>query len=159
MKLLINSIALLVLIAGAFAVGYNLPHEPERVTTAIYVPYPEVESKEVERVITEYKTREKIVRVPIHNEPGLYEFKNKGELADYIRWYRNEKMVQHGVDQCEDYAYDFMGQAIADGYLVSTEIIEKPSKIWHIANTVPIGNDVYLVNISSGSIKLYALKD
>lgn len=159
MRLLINSIASLVLIAGISIVSYQLPHEPERVTNVIYVPYPVEIVREVERVVTEYKTLETIVEVPAHNEPSLREFGDESELKDYVKWYRTEKMVQYGVGQCEDYAYDFMRQAIADNYLVSTEIIENSSEVWHMANTVPIGNSVYLVGISSGSIKLYTLKD
>lgn len=152
-----TALLILVIVAGSLVVGYELPHEPEivteTVTNAIYVPVERIVEVPVE------VTREIIIEVPIHNEPGLYEFKNEGELRDYIRWYRNGKMVQYGVDQCEDYTYDFMRQAIADGFLVSTEIIEKKGNVWHMANAVPIGNGVYLVDISSGSIKLYALKD
>lgn len=156
---LLNIMLLLVLIAGAVAVGYGLPREPQVVTMTkvitdtiekkVFVPYPEIIVKETER----------IVEVPIHNEPGLHEFTSKRELQAYVSWYRNNKMIQYGVDQCEDYAYDFMQQAIADGYLVSTEAVEKSKEVWHLANTAPIGNEVWLVDIAPGNIELYALKD
>jgi len=97
--------------------------------------------------------------VPIHNEPGLFEFRDFEEFEYYLAWFRTEKMIQYGKDQCEDYAYQFMLQAIADGYLVSTELIDISKTEQHMANTVPIGNNVYLVDLAMGSIKLYGLKD
>jgi len=103
------------------------------------------------------------VEVPRHNEPTLQEFESLKELRDYVRWWRNEKMVQYGKDQCEDYAYDFFQQGIADGYVISTELVFKGDpmfgEVCHMANLVPVGNRVYLVDISSGNIELYALKD
>ncbi len=109
-------------------------------------------------VITRIYT-ERIVEVFVHHEPGLREFDSRRDFINYLTWYRTEKMVNYGVDQCEDYAYDFFQQAIADGYVVSTEIVEQLYGDWHMANTVPIGNKVWLVEVSIGTVELYALKD
>ena len=124
----------------------QVQYVPEYIETVRYV-------KET-TVIAQYIDRP----VPIHNEPGLFEFKDFEELEYYLAWFRTERMINYGKGQCEDYAYQFMRQAIADGYLVSTELIEIKTG-WKMANTVPIGNEVYLVEIAMGSIKRYGLKD
>ncbi len=137
-------------------------HLEHRANTAVVLP-PIVEIVEVEKIVEKSViTRiynERIVEVFVHHEPGLREFDNRRGFINYLTWYRTEKMVNYGVDQCEDYAYDFFQQAIADGYVVSTEIVEQLYGDWHMANTVPIGNKVWLVEVSIGTVELYALKD
>lgn len=146
--LLALAIAYLIFVGGIY---YN----EETTEPEVRIEYvPEYIERQTTVTIAQYIDRP----VPVHNEPGLFEFKTLQELKDYVAWFRTERMIDYGKDQCEDYAYQFMRQAIADGYLVSTELIEIKTG-WHMANTVPIGNQVLKVEISTGEIKLYARKD
>lgn len=144
---------------GGIIIGYELDQP-----TTEYVEVP-VEIETIREVKTlEVQVQYIEVPTPIHNEPRLYEFTSKKELGDYIRWYRNEVMPTYKADQCVDAAIDFMKQAIADGYLVSTETVyqEYESKLfpstYHMMNTTVIGEDVWAIDITSGSKKLFGRK-
>ena len=157
-------LGVMVLFYAGIMVGIGLNIEAER-SKPLPVRIIEVPAYiKVEKLVSSLRVErvEVIKKVAIHNEPGLYEFESLRELKDYVWWYRNERMVQHGVGQCEDYAYDFFVQAVADGYIVSTELYEKKvldAGVLHMTNTAPIGNKVYLIEISAGSVELLALKD
>ena len=94
----------------------------------------------------------------------LRPFEDVEELEGYVQWYRNEKMVQYGAGRCIDYATDFMSQAIADGFLVSTEVVYQEyegnlfSDTLHMMNTTVIGGNVWAIDISTGAIKLFGTK-
>lgn len=157
MRLALYIIYSLFLILSGIAVGFTVKSSQPDI---VYVEVPVKEHIERQTFRVEAQYIEK--PVSIHNEPELHEFNTVKELTEYITWYRNERMVQWGEDQCEDYAYDFMQQAVADGYLVSTEVYETKVpdlEILHMANTAPVKNGIYLIDISSGAVELLALKD
>lgn len=122
-----------------------------------YIPYP---VEHVKTIHTTTTTAQRIeVPVPIHNKPGYYEFESKREFKDYLQWYRNERMVNHGPKQCEDYADDFVKQAFADDYFVKSAYFWVDKYTRHEAVAVPIGNKVYMADIAAGCMEFYAYED
>lgn len=154
MKRLLIPILLLMLLC--FNLGWYLgQYRESRGTIEVLVEVPVevpvyIETLRVERQV-EY----------VYGNPSeLKEFDNPNQLREYVSWYRNERMKQYGEGKGVDYATDFMRQALADGFLVSTEIIYQEAEqkmfpsFWDMVNTAIIGLDIWTIDISSGTIKL-----
>jgi len=115
-----------------------------------------LEPRVVETLRVEVKEIIKEVYVGVEN---LREFPDEKTLRAYVCTYRTTRMKQWGLNNCEDYAYDFMVDCLKWGYICSTEILTNETLEWHMVNTLPIGDWIYLVDIACGEIEQYALKD
>ncbi len=106
-----------------------------------------------------YITQAVYIPKEVYTRP--HEFSSIREFRDYVADYRTNKMVQYGSNRCVAYAEDFMTQAISDSRLVSTETLfdgyETDMFEGHMVNTAIIGDEVWAVDISSGTVKIFGI--
>lgn len=150
--------------------------EPETAT----VIEPRVESRLVERHTIQYVDRPVIVVKNIERvQRILTELRNFNDLEELKQWLvamdtdRTTVYLQlpgAAVD-CDDYALDLQHKALADGYIVSFEIIGRseynalfeielpPSQSLHAINLAIIGNDAYYIEPQTDEIVFAARLD
>jgi len=125
----------------------------------------------VDRPVTEIKYVERIKRIPI-------ELRNFSDLEELKQWLEDRKNVTtvrfqspNGTVDCDDYALEMQQKALADGYIMSFEIIGEseynvlfktplpPSQSLHAINLVIIGNDAYYIEPQTDEIVFAAQLD
>jgi len=125
----------------------------------------------VDRPVTEVKYVERVKRVPI-------ELRNFSDLEELKQWLEDRKNVTtvrfqspNGTVDCDDYALEMQQKALADGYIMSFEIIGEseynvlfktplpPSQSLHAINLVIIGNDAYYIEPQTDEVVFVAQLD
>jgi len=135
--------------------------------------------KTVEKVI--YEPVEKIIVEHVETPKQLCHFQNLDELE---QWLKDTHVIAfsaqivdsktgRGIKEpdCDDYALNLQQKALADGYIISFEIIQPseynalfklsqlPSGTFHAINSVVIGNDVYYIEPQTDEVVLAARLD
>ena len=124
----------------------------------------------VEKPVTEVKYIERVKMVPV-------ELRNFTDLEELKQWIANRNKVttfrfqstENPVD-CDDYAFELQQEALADGYLMSFQIIEPdtynslfenklPPETLHAINLVLIGNSAYYIEPQTGEVVFAANLD
>ena len=125
----------------------------------------------IDRPVTEVKYVERVKRVPI-------ELRNFSDLEELKQWLEDRKNVTtvrfqstDTIVDCDDYALELQHKALADGYLISLEIIgpseyngifknsELPPNTLHAINLVIIGNDAYYIEPQTDEVVFAAQLD
>jgi len=95
--------------------------------------------------------------VEVHVLP--VEFPSKAAL---LKWLEENNIDAHEyiptTYDCDDFAYDLMQAAIADGYLMSTQTVLINGN-HHMMNATIIGNEVYLIEPQTDTVWLNGLRD
>jgi 2-polyprenyl-6-methoxyphenol hydroxylase-like FAD-dependent oxidoreductase len=125
----------------------------------------------VEKSVTEVKYVERVERVPVE----LGSFNNLEELEQWLEETRNVTTIRFQstdtIVDCDDYALELQQKALADGYLISFQIIEPdkynsifesgklPPDTLHAINLVLIGNTAHYIEPQTGEIVFAAYLD
>ena len=157
-------------LASAFCAGtYLSPVASEPQTTSVIEPRVECQLVErhtiryVDRPVTVVNNIERIQRVPAE----LHNFNNLEELKQWLAKIDTDTTTLYfqspdALVDCDDYALDLQHKALADGYIVSFEIIRRseynavfksklpPSQSLHAINLAIIGNDAYYIEPQTG---------
>ncbi len=142
----------------------NRPTVESRVIATHTVEY-------IEKPVTEVKYVEQVRNVPV-------ELRNFTDLEELKQWMEGRKNVttvrfQSGdtVLDCDDYAFELQQKALADGYIMSFQIMESdkynslfeksklPSNTLHAINLVLIGNTAHYIEPQTGEIVFAAQID
>jgi len=140
---------------------------------------PTVETQLVETHTVQYV--EKPVTVVEYIERGKsvpVELRNFSDLEELKQWLEDRKNVTtvrfqspNVTVDCDDYALEMQYKALADGFIMSFEIIGEseynalfktplpPSQSLHAINLVIIGNDAYYIEPQTGEIVFVAQLD
>lgn len=170
-------IAILVL---AFFIGAyvgQVTFEPRTVTIYETETKTKVEYQAIETTIVKDKYIERIVETPIQ----LRNFDNLKQLSQWLKDTHVIAIHAQIVDpetgylikkpDCDDYALKLQQKALADGYVMSFEIIQPseyntlfkdkqlPSGSLHAINLVIIGNEVYYIEPQTHEVVLAAHLD
>ena len=108
---------------------------------------------------------EKLVEKPIE----LKEFVSLQKLVDWLEQDETDSTLHFTgtVDfstnlgsnyDCDDFAYRLQKNALAEGYLMSTEIIVKRGK-QHMINSTSIGNNIYFIEPQTDEVWLGTYRD
>ncbi len=180
-KTLIGIVALsLVFCIGAhFGQTTSAPQTTTNTNTNLNTSFkPTVETQPVEtltvqhadRPVTEVKYVERTKRAPA-------ELRNFNNLEELKQWLENNKNVTtvrfqspNGTVDCDDYALEMQQKALADGYIMSFEIIGEseynvlfktplPPNTLHAINLVIIGNDAYYIEPQTDEVVFAAQLD
>jgi hypothetical protein len=151
--------------------GRNAP-EPE----TILVTETKVEYRTVEKTVTEYVDKpvavveyvKQVKEVPVE----LSNFTSLGELKQWLSSLATFHLQSSDTElDCDDYALQMQNRALADGYIVSLQIINNSeynalftnqlptSQALHAINSVVIGNDIYFVEPQTNEVVLAAHLD
>ena len=125
----------------------------------------------IDRPVTEVRYVERIKSVPV-------ELRNFSDLEELKQWLEDRKNVTtvrfqspDTIVDCDDYALELQYKALADGYLISLEIIgpseyneifknsELPPNTLHAINLVIIGNDAYYIEPQTDEVVFVAQLD
>ena len=125
----------------------------------------------VEKPVTEVKYVERVRDVPV-------ELRNFTDLEELKQWMEGRKSVttvrfqtNDTLSDCDDYALELQQQALADGYVMSFQIIEPdkynslfergklPPNTLHAINLVLIGNTAHYIEPQTGEIVFAAYLD
>ncbi|MFC1984910.1 hypothetical protein ACFLUW_00730 [Chloroflexota bacterium] len=124
----------------------------------------------IEKPVTEVKYVERVKNIPV-------ELRNFTDLEELKQWMESKKNVTtvrfQSVDtivDCDDYAFEMQQEALADGYVMSFQIIEPdkynslfenklPSNTLHAINLVLIGNTAHYIEPQTGEIAFAANLD
>ena len=125
----------------------------------------------VDRPVTVTEYVERVKSVPV-------ELRDFSELEELKQWLEDKKNVTtvrfqspNVTVDCDDYALEMQQKALADGYLISLEIIgpgeynklfknsELPPNTLHAINLVIIGNDAYYIEPQTGEVVFVAHLD
>ena len=125
----------------------------------------------VDRPVTVVEYIERIKKVPV-------ELRDFNDLEELKQWLENNKNVTAVRFQspnvtldCDDYALEMQQEALADGYIMSFEIIGEseynvlfktplpPSQSLHAINLVIIGNDAYYIEPQTDEVVFVAQLD
>jgi len=126
-----------------------------------YVEVPDL----VYREIIVEKLVEKLVEKPIE----LREFVSLQKLADWLEQDDTDSTLYLAgtVDfsaslgskyDCDDFAYRLQKSALAEGYLMSTEIIVKKGA-QHMINSTSIGNNIYFIEPQTDEVWFETYRD
>ncbi len=125
----------------------------------------------VEKPVTEVKYVERVRRIPV-------ELRNFTDLEELKQWIEDRNKVTtvrfQSADtlvDCDDYALELQQEALADGYVMSFQIIEPdkynslfesgklPPNTLHAINLVLIGNTAHYIEPQTGEIVFAANLD
>ena len=125
----------------------------------------------VEKPVTEFKYVEQVRMVPVE----LCNFTDLEELKQWLEGKKNVTTVRFQstdtIVDCDDYALEMQHKALADGYLISLEIIdtseynglfknsELPLNSLHAINLVIIGNNAYYIEPQTDEVVFAAYLD
>jgi len=125
----------------------------------------------IEKPVTEVKYVERVQIVPVE----LHNFSNLEELKQWMKGRKNVNTVRfQSADtlvDCDDYAFELQQKALADGYVMSFQIIEPdkynslfessklPPNTLHAINLVLIGNAAHYIEPQTGEIVFAAHLD
>ncbi len=125
----------------------------------------------VEKPVVEVRYVERVERVPV-------ELRNFTDLEELSQWLKDKMNVttvwfqspETTID-CDDYALELQNKALADGYIVSFQIIGRseydslfstplpPSQSLHAINLAIIGNSAYYIEPQTDEVVLAAQLD
>jgi hypothetical protein len=125
----------------------------------------------IEKPVTEVKYMETVQRIPV-------EIRNFANLENLRQWMESRKDVttihfqsSDTIIDCDDYALELQQEALADGYVMSFQIIEsdkynslfessklRPNTL-HAINLVLIDNSAHYIEPQTGEIVLAAYLD
>ena len=145
----------------ANVLGYN---QLSSLITASH-PQPETSYVEVPDLAFKEIIVEKVVEKPIE----LREFVSFQKLVDWLEQDDTDSTLYltGTVDfstnlgsnyDCDDFAYRLQKSALAEGYLMSTEIIVKKGK-QHMINSTSIGNNIYFIEPQTDEVWLETYRD
>lgn len=179
MALVFKTLITIGVLASAFCAGtYLSPVASEPQTTSVIKPGVECQLIErhtvqyVDRPVTVVNNIERVQRVPTE----LCNFNNLEELKQWLVALDTNTTTVYfqspdaPVD-CDDYALDLQRKALADGYILSFEIISRseynavfksklpPSQSLHAINLAIIGNNAYYIEPQTGEIVFAAHLD
>jgi len=144
----LNTILLLVIIAGCIAVGYGLPHAPERVVELVFIEVPVERIVEVERLVEVVEEVEVIKEVLVYPEVNLRPFADKGELREWLRQDKtNELEYIYKRYDCDDFAVALSIAAAEDGYYLGIK-----GSLRHLQNFTIIDGKMYKVEPQTDEI-------
>lgn len=124
----------------------------------------------VEKPVIEVKYVERVTSVPV-------ELRNFTDLKELKQWIEGRNKVTtvrfqsaETLVDCDDYAYELQQEALADGYVMSFQIIEPdtynslfenklPPDTLHAINLVLIGNTAHYIEPQTGEIAFAANLD
>jgi len=88
------------------------------------------------------------------------EFSSVMALREWLRHDKTNEMayIPNKFD-CDDFAYTLMCNALRDGYLMSTEIVEMGGNITHMLCTTPIGNTIYQIEPQTDLVTVVGPRD
>jgi len=140
----LNLALLLVIIAGSLAVGYGLPHEPERVVELIPVTV-EVEKKvpidRLVEVVKEVEVIKEVLVYPIYPGVNLRPFADKEELREWLRQDKtNELEYIYKRYDCDDFQIALSIAAAEDGYFLGLK-----GALRHFMNFTVIDGEMYKI--------------
>ncbi len=114
---------------------------------------------------------ERVKRVPVE----LRNFSDLGELKQWLEDEMNVTAIRFQLSNtevdCDDYSLEMQNRALADGYIISFELIGRseynalfstklpPSQSLHAINLAIIGNDVYYIEPQTGEVAFAAHLD
>jgi hypothetical protein len=178
LKTILLVLSLTVITFVAYCAGTNiisftfcLPHEE----TAIIVSQariPTVEARLIETHTVEYLeetvVEKEYIDVIRHVPVEFRNFTDRGELKDWLEE-RNQLVLirfqqDNTVTDCDDFAIELQREALADGFIISFEIISideynelfsiplPEGQSLHAINLSIIGNDVYYIEPQTGEI-------
>ena len=142
--------------------AYN--HLSNLITASYYQP----ETSYVEEV-PDLVPREIIVEKLVEKPVELREFVSLQELTDWLEQDDTDSTLhfigtvdftasQGSNYDCDDFAYCLQKSALADGYLMSTEIIIKRGT-QHMINSTGIGNNIYFIEPQTDEVWLETHRD
>jgi len=145
----------------ANVLAYN--HLSKLITTSYHQP--ETSYVEVPDLVSREIIVEKLVEKPIE----MREFVSLEELVDWLEQDDTDSTLHFTgtVDfsnnpgsnyDCDDFAYRLQKNALAEGYLMSTEIIVKKGK-QHMINSTGIGNNIYFIEPQTDEVWLETYRD
>ncbi len=164
--------------AGIMPITYS-PFIPEKASAASEKTLATVEAKliethtveYVEETVVETKYLNVIREVPVE----LQDFGSLQELETWLKAQMEICVVRFGspekVVDCDDYAIEMQKRALADGYLISLQVIDTgmynrmfvgkipESHNLHAVNLAVIGNDVFFFEPQNGEIARVAHLD
>lgn len=174
--LLILSVTVITLVAYCsrehiFSFTFCLPHDETTIQTP-QVQIPTVEARLIKTHTVEYVeetvVEKEYVDVIRHVPVEFRNFTNHAELEQWleektqltsIRFQQNDSVID-----CDDFAIELQQEALADGYIISFEIISggeydelfsiplPAGQSLHAINLSIIGNDVYYIEPQTGEI-------
>jgi len=157
MKIFKTKATKVVLITGfIFLAGCTTAANAAPVPVTTFIPVEVVKQIEVEKLVEINKGTLRIeyvyVDVPITRYEYLWkeprQFEDTEELDDYLASIPALMPIE-GQD-CDDIARRFMLNALKDGYLVSTEILDNyRGQGFHMLNSTVIGNSIYFIEPST----------
>ena len=125
----------------------------------------------IEKPVTVVEYGERVKRVPVK----LGNFRDLRELEQWLEDKRNVTTIRfqspNVTVDCDDYALEMQQKALADGYIMSFEVIGRseyntlfktelpPSQSLHAINLVIIGNDAYYIEPQTDEVLFAAYLD
>ena len=133
----------------------------------ITASYHQPETSYVE--VTDLVPREIIVEKLVEKPIELREFVSREELVSWLEQDQTDSTLHFigTVDfstnagsnyDCDDFSYRLQKNALADGYLMSTEIIIKKGA-QHMINSTAIGNNIYFIEPQTDEVWLETYRD
>lgn len=134
----------------------------------------EVKYQPIKKVAVETDYIERVVEVPVklHHFADVEEVKQWLKGISFLFFEVVDSKTGHSIykPDCEDYALELQRKALADGYLMSFEIIHSseynqlfskrlPHNTLHAINLVVIGNDAYYIEPQTHEVVLGARLD
>ena len=174
----LKSVVTVAVLALVFYVGTSVGQatfEPQ----TVLVTETKVEYQPVERTVIQYVDKpvstveyiERVEKVPLE----LHNFSNLEELKQWLEDRENTTTVRFQspdtVVDCDDYALEMQHKALADGYIMSFEVIAgseynvlfttplPPSQSLHAINLAIIDNDVYYIEPQTDEVVFVAQLD
>lgn len=88
------------------------------------------------------------------------EFSSVTALREWLEHDKTNEMayIPNKFD-CDDFSYTLMCNALRDGYLMSTEIVEMGGNITHMLCTTPIGNTIYQIEPQTDLVTVVGPRD
>lgn len=143
-------------LALAFYSGIYLSRvESETQTTAVVVPT--VECKLVERQMVYYVDRPITVAQSIERVGGLpvepRHFRDLEELKQWLKAVEANSITVYfqlpdSTVDCDDYALDLQRKALADGYIISFQVISRSEYNWLFNRELPPGESLHAINLA-----------
>ena len=176
-KILVAVVILAVVFSTGTVIG-KVTSETQTLQTTVTAE-PQVKSRLVathtvqyiDRPVTEVKYVEQVKRVPI-------KLRNFSDLKELKQWLEDKENVttvrfqsSNVTVDCDDYALEMQRKALADGYIMSFEIIGHseynalfktelpPSQSLHAINLAIIGNDAYYIEPQTSEVVFTAHLD
>ena len=165
----LKALALVAIVAIAFFAGSQISKDSVKPQTVL-VTKTEVRYQTVEKPILQHVAKPVVEYVKLAGRTPA-ELRNFNDLDELKRWVGNRMNAttirfQSSKDEvdCDDYAREMQSAALADGYIVSFQIIGRSeynalfknklpsSQPLHAINLAIIGNDIHYIEPQTGEI-------